>query len=74
MTDASLCCTPVINLWGAYWPVWVPCLVCGILLTLVSRFIFSWTRLEPHLGPLFLVYPMLIVAYACGLWLFLYRA
>ena len=34
----------------------------------------SWTRLEPHMGPLLLVYPMLIVAYACGLWLLLYRA
>ena len=40
MTDTSLCCAPIINLWGAYWPAWVPCLVCGILLTLVSRFIF----------------------------------
>ena len=74
VTDTSLCCAPVINLWGAYWPAWVPCLVCGILLTLVSRLIFSWTRLEPHLGPLFLVYPMLIIAYACSLWLLLYRA
>jgi hypothetical protein len=74
VTDTSLCCEPIINLWGAYWPAWVPCLVCGILLTLVSRLIFSWTRLEPHLGPLLLVYPMLIVAYACGLWLLLYRA
>ncbi len=53
MTDTSLCCEPIINLWGAYWPAWVPCLVCGILLTLVSRLIFSWTRLEPHLGPPF---------------------
>jgi hypothetical protein len=52
----------------------VLCLVCGIVLTLVSRLIFSWTRLEPHMGPLLLVYPMLIVAYACGLWLLLYRA
>jgi hypothetical protein len=74
VTDTSLCCEPIINLWGAYWPAWVPCLVCGILLTLVSRLVFSWTRLEPHLGPLLLVYPMLIVAYACGLWLLLYRA
>jgi len=40
----------------------------------VSRLVFSWTGLEPHLGPLLLVYPMLIVAYACGLWLLLYRA
>jgi hypothetical protein len=48
--------------------------VGGILLTLVSRLIFSWIRLEPHLGPLLLVYPMLIVAYSCGLWLLLYRA
>jgi hypothetical protein len=74
VTDTSLCCAPIINLWGAYWPAWVLCLVCGIVLTLVSRLIFSWTRLEPHLGPLLLVYPMLIVAYACGLWLLLYRA
>ena len=74
VTDTSLCCAPIINLWGAYWPAWVLCLVSGILLTLVSRLILSWTRLEPHLGPLLLVYPMLIVAYACGLWLLLYRA
>ena len=74
MTDTSLCCAPIINLWGAYWPAWVACLVCGIILALGSRLIFSWTRLEPHLGPLLLVYPMLIVAYACGLWLLLYRA
>ena len=74
VTDTSLCCAPIINLWGAYWPAWVPCLVGGILLTLVSRLIFSWIRLEPHLGPLLLVYPMLIVAYSCGLWLLLYRA
>jgi hypothetical protein len=51
VTDTSLCCEPIINLWGAYWPAWVPCLVCGILLTLVSRLIFSWTRIEPHLDP-----------------------
>ena len=72
--DASLCCGPIINLWGAYWPAWVLCLVCGILLALVSHFIFSWVRLESLLGPLVLVYPLLVVAYACGLWLLLYRA
>jgi YtcA family len=74
VNDTSLCCAPIINLWGAYWPAWVLCLLSGIILTLVSRLIFTRTRLEPHLGPLLLVYPMLIVAYACGLWLLLYRA
>jgi len=74
VADTSLCCDPMINLWGAYWPAWVPCLVCGILLALVSRFIFSWSSLERYLGPLVLVYPMLVVAYACGLWLLLYRS
>jgi hypothetical protein len=48
--------------------------VGGLLLALVSRIVLARSRLEPHLGPLFLVYPMLIVAFACGLWLFLYRA
>ena len=70
----SLCCTPLVNLWGAYWLAWVPCLVFGILLTIASRLVFAWCGLEPHLGPLLLVYPMLAVAYACGLWLLLYRA
>ena len=74
MTDTSLCCATIITLWGAYWPARVPCLVGGSLLTLVSRLVLSWTRLEPYLGPLLLVYPMLIAAYACGLWLLLYRA
>ena len=74
MTDTSLCCAPIINLWGAYWPAWVPCLVGGILLALVSRIVLARCRLEPYLGPLLLVYSMLIVAYACGLWLLLYRA
>ena len=50
MTDTSLCCAPIINLWGAYWPAWVLCLVSGILLSLVSRFILSWTRLVPEVG------------------------
>jgi hypothetical protein len=48
--------------------------VSGILLALVSRVVLAWSRLEQYLGPLLLVYPMLIVAYACGLWLLLYRA
>ena len=74
MTDTRLCGTPIINLWGAYWPAWLSCLVSGILLALVSRMVLAWSRLEPYLGPLILVYPMLIVAYACGLWLLLYRS
>ena len=73
MTDASFCCGPIINLWGAYWPAWVLCLVTGILLALISRLVFAWIRLEPYLGPLVLVYPMLVVLYSSGLWLLLYR-
>jgi hypothetical protein len=40
MADTSLCCTPEVNLWGAYWPAWVPCLVFGIILTFVSHMAF----------------------------------
>lgn len=40
---------------------------------LLSRLAFSWSLLEPHLGPLALFYPMLTV-YACGLRLLLYSA
>jgi len=66
-------CDPTLNLWGSLLPAWVLCLVSAVLLSIAVRWVFARTRLERHLGPLVLVYPCLVVFWACLLWLLLFR-
>ncbi|MBN9692475.1 MAG: hypothetical protein J0M24_19680 [Verrucomicrobia bacterium] len=65
-------CDPVINFYGSFFPGWVIALVLGIVLCVLSRWILAWVRLEPHLGPLILVYPALTFLWACASWLVLF--
>lgn len=65
-------CDPVINFYGSFFPGWVISLVLGIVLCVLSRWILAWVRLEPHLGPLILVYPALTFLWACVTWLVLF--
>lgn len=65
-------CDPVINFYGSFFPGWVISLVLGIVLCVLSRWILAWIRLEPHLGPLILVYPALTFLWACVSWLVLF--
>ena len=69
----DLCCDPVLNLWGAYWPAWVACLVGGVVLTIVCHYLFMLARLGPHVRPRVIVYQALLLLWTCGLWLLLYR-
>jgi YtcA family len=66
-------CDPTLNLWGSLLPAWVLCLVLAVCLSVLVRWVFSLTHLERHLGPLWLVYPCLVVFWACFLWLVLFR-
>ena len=45
----------------------------GIVLTAVCRQLFAVTRLEPHLGPLLLIYPSLWLLVTLLIWLAFYR-
>jgi hypothetical protein len=66
-------CDPTLNLWGSLLPAWVLCLVLAIALSVAVRVVLARTRLEAHLGPLVLVYPCLVLAWTCLLWLVLFR-
>ena len=66
-------CDPTLNLWGSLVPAWVICLVLAVALSTLLRWLFAKTHLERHLGPLVLVYPCLVVLWACLLWLVLFR-
>lgn len=65
-------CEPVLNFYGSYFPAWAVSLVIGIVLASLLRWLFAVTRLEPHLGPLLLVYPALGLLLTCLSWLLLF--
>ena len=67
-------CAPVINIEGSFFPAWILCLLMGVGLTAVLRPVFARTGLEPHMGPLLVIYPCLCLLLTFGLWLVLYRS
>jgi hypothetical protein len=66
-------CDPSINFYGSFFPAWIWCLVIGIILTILLRFLFAALRLERNLGPLVVVYPCLLLLLSCAAWLILFR-
>ena len=66
-------CDPVVNIAGANFPAWLLCSIVGAALAVVIRPIFVVTRLEPHLGPLILIYPCLAILLACTVFLIFFN-
>jgi len=66
-------CDPALNLWGSVLPAWVVCLALGVALAGLLRWVFARAGLEPHLGPLVLVYPALVLLLTCLSWIVLFR-
>lgn len=62
-------CDPVINVFGSFFPAWVVCTVTGVVLAVAARVVLAATGLEPHLGPLLLVYPCLGLLLTMATWL-----
>jgi hypothetical protein len=62
-------CDPVVNIAGANFPSWLICAIAGALLAALIRPIFLWTRIEPYLWPLPIVYLSLGVLMGCIVYL-----
>jgi YtcA family len=62
-------CDPVVNVAGANFPAWLLCAIAGGTLAAIFRPIFAVTGIEPHLGPLLVIYPCLAVLLACVVYL-----
>jgi hypothetical protein len=65
---------PVLDLEGAFFPAWMLCLLIGIAGTAALRLCFARAGLEPHLGPLPLIYGCLVLLLGMGAWLLFFRA
>lgn len=66
-------CDPILNLYGSFFPAWIVCLLAGVVLAILLRFVFAATGLEEGFAPLLLVYPALAFLIACLTWLLLFR-
>ena len=64
--------TPLFNVLGSFFPAWMLCLITGVVLTLVTRWLFQRTDFERHIRPLVIVYPALVLLFTCTMWLLLF--
>jgi len=67
-------CDPVLNIGGTFFPGWMASILIGSALSVAIRYLFVFTGLEPHVGPLALFYTSLGVLLSVVSWLILYRS
>lgn len=65
--------SPTIDILGSYFPAWMICIVSGLTLTLVSRWIIRTNRLEAYAFPAPLIYTCLTIIYTFLTWMIFYQ-
>jgi YtcA family len=73
LTAVMTGCDPTINLYGTFIPAWLICMAVGAGGTVLLRYFFAALKLEPHLGPLVLVYPCLVLLLSCLVWIIFFK-
>jgi hypothetical protein len=64
---------PSVDIVGSFFPVWMVCLIIGVMLAACLRWLLLRLRMESDVGPLALFYPSAVVLFTCGLWLIFFR-
>ena len=59
----------VVNVLGSYFPVWLFCMLVGVAAAFAARALFLKLKIEPHVGPLPLIYLCVVIAISCLIWL-----
>jgi len=65
--------SPTIDILGSYFPAWMICIVSGLTLTLVSRWIVRAYHLEGYESPAPLIYSCLTIIYTFVTWIIFYQ-
>src|SRR5882724_8160223 len=65
--------SPTIDILGSYFPAWMICIVSGLTLTLVSRWIVRANHLEAYASPAPLIYTCLTIIYTFVTWIIFYQ-
>ncbi len=65
--------SPTIDILGSYFPAWMICIVSGLTLTLVTRWIIRAYHFEPYASPAPLIYTCLAIIYTFVTWIIFYQ-
>jgi YtcA family len=65
--------SPTIDILGSYFPAWMICIVSGLTLTLVSRWIIRAYHFEAYASPAPLIYSCLTIIYTFMTWIVFYQ-
>ena len=65
--------SPTIDIVGSYFPAWMICIVSGLTLTLISRWIIRAYHLERYASPAPLIYTCLTIIYTFVTWIVFYQ-
>src|SRR6516225_2451838 len=65
--------SPTIDILGSYFPAWMICIVSGLALTLISRWIIRAYHLERYASPAPLIYTCLTIIYTFVTWIIFYQ-
>ncbi len=59
----------VVDILGSYFPFWLLCMILGVAAAFAARMLFLRFKIEPHVGPLPLIYMGVVIAVSCLAWL-----
>src|SRR6266446_757504 len=65
--------SPTIDILGSYFPAWMICILSGLTLTLISRWIIRAYHLEAYATPAPLIYSCLTLIYTFVTWIIFYQ-
>jgi hypothetical protein len=64
---------PTFNILGSFFPSWLVCLFMGIALSVITNRIFARFALDKEILWPIVVYPCLVLLFACILWLIFFN-
>jgi hypothetical protein len=73
LTCAGCRHAPSVDVIGSFFPAWMLCLLLGVALAFLVRYLLLRFRLESEASPLALFYPCVVILLACLLWLVFFR-
>ena len=64
---------PAVDVLGSFFPIWIFCILIGILATVFTRRLLLRFGTDYDFGPPVLIYPSLAILFACLFWLLFFR-
>jgi hypothetical protein len=65
--------SPTVDVLGSYFPSWMVCILSGLALTLVARWIVKARQWEPYVAPAPLIYSCVMIIFTFGTWILFYQ-